>query len=71
MNGYPINLVSKERNENNVSIQFANFFLDNSNMNSSITVIKRRGIGVISEIYYFKKSDGRWKYEGKDLLFIG
>lgn len=71
VNGYPINLISKERNENSVSVQFANFFIDDSKMNSSITVIKRRGIGAISEIYYFKKSNGRWKYEGKDLLFVG
>ncbi len=69
---YPITLVSNtSKSRNVVNVSFMNFFIDSSNKYSSITVIKNRGIGAKFEIYYFKQVNGKWVFDGKELLALG
>lgn len=72
VNNYSIKLVSHISNsDNSVNVSFVNFLIDKSNKFSSITVIKSRGIGAKFEIYYFKQINGKWIFDGKELLALG
>jgi len=72
VDNYPINVVSSTpKNHNSVNVNFVNFLIDNSNKFASITVIKDRGIGTKFEIYYFKQINGKWMFDGKELLALG
>lgn len=69
---YPIALASNiSEDKNIVNVSFVNFFIDDANKFASITVIKSRGIGAKFEIYYFKHVDGKWIFDGKELLALG
>ncbi|WP_131707525.1 hypothetical protein [Chryseobacterium angstadtii] len=72
IDNYPITLVSDfQKNQETVNVSFTNFSLDKSKNFASVTVIKSRGIGAKFEIYYFKQVNGKWIFEGKELIALG
>lgn len=69
---YPVHLVhGLQESEKTVDISLYDCLIDQSGKFASITVVKSRGIGAKLEIYFFKKLNGIWIFDGKKLLAVG
>ncbi|WP_160138121.1 hypothetical protein [Chryseobacterium sp. c4a] len=72
VDNYPINLVKEiPKPDNIVHIELLNCLMDQSGKFATITVVKNRGGGSKVEIYFFKQRNGKWIFDGKELLGLG
>ncbi len=69
VDNYPIKLIQEiPKPDNTVNIELLNCLIDQSGKFATITVVKNRGISSKFEIYFFKQRNGKWIFDGKDLL---
>jgi len=56
---------------NTIKISFVNLIISKNNRYACIEVVKSLGSAAKFEIYYFKQVNGKWIFEGKELLSLG
>ncbi|KPE50103.1 hypothetical protein AOB46_16830 [Chryseobacterium indologenes] len=62
---------SFKKRKDTIKVSFVNFIISKNNQYASIEVVKSLGNGAKFEIYYFKQVNGKWIFDGKQLIAVG
>jgi hypothetical protein len=60
-----------QKRKDTINVSFVNLIISKSNQYASIEVVRSLGSGAKFEMYYFKQVNGKWIFDGKELIAVG